>query len=240
MVNKKRIGADALGKVEDTDHSTNKDEDEKTLSLKRPKLFVFNILLIIAAIVVMISNLLPPQVTFMFAFCIAIVVNYPDVKLQRELIDSHAKEALMMASVLFAAGAFTGIMKGSTMITAMSETIVNMIPDSLGRFIPVIVGILSMLLSLIFDPDSYYFGVLPVLASAVAQFGIDPLMVGRASIIGQMTTGFPVSPLTASTFLLIGLTGVDLGEHQKKTIPYAFAVTMVMLIVSIAIGVITI
>ncbi len=176
----------------------------------------------------------------MFAFCIAIVVNYPNVKLQRELIDSHAKEALMMASVLFAAGAFTGIMKGSTMITAMSESIVTLIPTNLGRFIPVIVGVISMPLSLLFDPDSYYFGVLPVLSSAAGQFGIDAVMVGRASIIGQMTTGFPISPLTAATFLLIGLTGVDLGEHQKKTIPYSFAITMVMLIVSLVIGIITI
>lgn len=238
---KKRIGAAALAKVGNIDHSdVNKEEDEKKVNLKRPKLFAVNIILIIAAIAVMISNLLPPQVTFMFAFCIAIVINYPDVKLQRQLVDAHAKEALMMASVLFAAGAFTGIMKGSTMITAMSETIIQLIPQNLGRFIPVIVGIFSMPMSLLFDPDSFYFGVLPVLSSAAAQFGIDPLMVGRASIIGQMTTGFPVSPLTAATFLLTGLTGVDLGDHQKKTIPLAFLVTIVMLIVSLTIGVITI
>ena len=51
-----------------------------------------------------------------------------------------------------------------------------------------------------------------------------------------MTTGFPVSPLTGSTFLLIGLTGVEFGEHQKKTIPYAFLATIVMLIVAIVTG----
>ena len=51
-----------------------------------------------------------------------------------------------------------------------------------------------------------------------------------------MTTGFPVSPLTGSTFLLIGLTGVELGEHQKKTIPYAFLATIIMLGVAIITG----
>ena len=40
-----------------------------------------------------------------------------------------------------------------------------------------------------------------------------------------MTTGFPVSPLTPATFLLVGLANVDLADHQRKTIPYAFAVT---------------
>ncbi len=233
---KSRIGNIALANAETEDQQT----DEKKLSLKRPKLFIFNVILIIAAIATMISSKLPPQVVFMLAFCIGLFVNYPDVKEQRKRVDDHAKEALMMASVLFAAGAFTGIMKGTGMISAMSEVIVNLIPVALGKFIPVITGVLSMPLSLLFDPDSFYFGVMPVLSSAAGQFGIDPVMVGRAAILGQMTTGFPVSPLTAATFLLVGLAGVDLGEHQKKTIPLAFLITMVMLIVSLIIGVIVI
>ena len=51
-----------------------------------------------------------------------------------------------------------------------------------------------------------------------------------------MTTGFPISPLTASTFLLVGLAGVDLGEHQKKTIPLAWLITLVMLVVAVVTG----
>jgi CitMHS family citrate-Mg2+:H+ or citrate-Ca2+:H+ symporter len=232
---KARIGDIALASIGENDQEI----DEEILKLKRPKLFPVNIILIIVAIGTMISSLLPPQVVFMFAFCIAIIINYPNVKEQRKRVDAHAKEALMMASVLFAAGAFTGIMKGTGMITGMSEVIVGSIPSAMGKFIPVITGVLAMPLSLLFDPDSFYFGVLPVLSSAASQFGIDPLMVGRAAILGQMTTGFAVSPLTASTFLLIGLAGVDLGEHQKRTIPLAFLITIVMLIVSLVIGVIT-
>jgi len=93
--------------------------------------------------------------------------------------------------------------------------------------------------SLLFDPDSFYFGVLPVLTSSANQFGVEGIMVGRAAILGQMTTGFPISPLTASTFLLTGLAGIDFGEHQKKTIPFAFACTIVMLIVAIVLRIIS-
>ena len=89
---------------------------------------------------------------------------------------------------------------------------------------------------LLFDPDSFYYGVLPVLSSTAQAFGAESLAVARAAVLGQMTTGFPVSPLTASTFLLIGLAGIDLGEHQKKTIPLAFGVTIVMLIAAIVVG----
>jgi len=157
-------------------------------------------------------------------------------KKQKEVIDNHAKEALMMASILFAAGAFIGIMQKSEMITAMSNFLVESIPETLGRYLPTITGVLSMPASLLFDPDSFYFGILPILSNTAAQFNIPAYAVGRAAILGQMTTGFPVSPLTGSTFLLIGLTGVELGEHQKKTIPYAFLATIVMLIVAIITG----
>jgi CitMHS family citrate-Mg2+:H+ or citrate-Ca2+:H+ symporter len=214
--------------------------DEKKLSLERPKLVIFNMILIVVAIATLITGKLPPHSVFMLAFTIALIVNYPNVKDQRERVDAHAKAALMMASILFAAGTFTGILKGTGMIKAMAEVAVAAIPTSLGARIPLLTGIISMPASLLFDPDSFYFGVMPVLSSTAAQFGVDPISVGRAAILGQMTTGFPVSPLTGSTFLLIGLTGVDLGDHQKRTIPYAFLTTIVMLAVSVIMGVISI
>ena len=203
---------------------------------KEVKHFAINILIIVISIVVLISGKLAPTVVFMIAFCLASIINYPNVKEQKARVDAHAKEALMMASVLFAAGAFIGIMQKSGMISEMSETIVSIVPSFLGSAIAIITGIIAMPASLLFDPDSFYFGVLPVLTSTAQEFGVNPIAVGRAAILGQMTTGFPVSPLTASTFLLLGLTGVELGEHQKKTIPYAFMVTVVMLIVAIMTG----
>ena len=203
---------------------------------KESRNFIVNILTIIVAIVVLVSGKLSPTVVFMIAFCISIVINFPSVKEQKERVDAHAKAALMMASILFAAGAFIGIMQNSGMITEMSTVIVKTIPKSLGSYMAVITGVISMPASLLFDPDSFYFGVLPVLASTAQEFGSSAIAVGRAAILGQMTTGFPVSPLTASTFLLVGLTGVELGEHQKKTIPYAFLTTIVMLIVAIITG----
>ena len=144
-----------------------------------------------------------------------------------------------MASILFAAGCFTGILKGSGMIDAMAASSVSMITPSIGSHLAVLTGLLSMPASLLFDPDSFYFGILPLLSTTASHFGVDSIEVGRAAIMGQMTTGFPVSPLTGSTYLLIGLTGVELGEHQKKTIPFAFLITLIILSVSILIGAIT-
>ncbi len=196
-------------------------------------------MLIIAAAGTLISGIAPPHVIFMVAFVIAISINYPNLKDQAKRIDAHTKAAMLMASILFAAGCFTGILKSSGMIDAMDASAVLYIPDTVGSHLPVIIGILSMPASLLFDPDSFYFGILPLVAVTTAHFGGDTIEVGRVAIMGQMTTGFPVSPLTGATFLLIGLTGVDLGDHQKKTIPYAFLITIVILSVSLIIGAIT-
>jgi CitMHS family citrate-Mg2+:H+ or citrate-Ca2+:H+ symporter len=43
-----------------------------------------------------------------------------------------------------------------------------------------------------------------------------------------MTTGFPVSPLTPATFLIVGLAGVELREHQKFSFPFLFAASVLM------------
>ena len=52
-----------------------------------------------------------------------------------------------------------------------------------------------------------------------------------------MTTGFPVSPLTPATFLLVGLTGVDLADHQKFTIPFLWGASVLMTIAGVVFGV---
>jgi CitMHS family citrate-Mg2+:H+ or citrate-Ca2+:H+ symporter len=200
----------------------------KTMSLRLRILFAANVILTIAVIAAMITELLQPAVAFMIGVVVALMINYPHVEDQRRRIDAHAKAALLMTSILFAAGAFIGILSGSGMLKAMAESGAGMVTPAVASHIPVVLGILSMPLSLLFDPDSFYLGVLPVIAGVASEFGVPAASVAQGALLGQMSTGFPVSPLTPSTFLLVGLAGVELGEHQRFTIPYLFATSLVM------------
>ncbi|EWY39845.1 citrate transporter [Skermanella stibiiresistens SB22] len=212
------------------------DLDGKKIALGNPLLFWFNVALTVVLIIGLLMSLLPLPVLFILAFSIALLVNYPRWEDQQKHLVSHASSVVTVSTMIFAAGIFTGVLTGTKMIEAMASATVSVIPDAAVGYLPIIVAVLSMPLSLVFTPDAFYFGVLPVLAHAASTLGLDPVLIGRAAILGQMTTGFPLSPLTASTFILIGLSGVTLGDHQRFIFPWAFGTTLVMTAVAYATG----
>ncbi|MGO3046608.1 CitMHS family transporter [Psychrobacter celer] len=229
---RKRLG------VQDMEHSLHDELTEEERDMRRPKLFWFNLILTIVTIVALVQVWLPLPIVFMLAFAIAVLINYPKPNDQMDQIKSQSVGMITVVSIIFAAGIFTGILSGTEMISAMATALVQIIPDAVGGSMGVIVAVLSMPLSLVFTPDAYYFGVMPILAQTASAYGLDPVQIGQASMLGQMTTGFPLSPLTASTFLLIGLAGVELGDHQKFVFKWAFGTTLVMTIVAVVTGVI--
>lgn len=206
-------------------------------SLRRPGRFWLNLALTALVLSVMVSGKIEPVVVFMLGTALALLLNYSDLKSQRDRIDAHAKSALMMATVLLAAGAFTGIMKESGMIAAMAQAAVGHLPAGQAQHIPFALGLLSMPLSLLFDPDSFYFGALPVVAETAKMLSVPTVQIAQSALLGQMTTGFPVSPLTPATFLLVGLTDLELGEHQKFTIPFLFGASVVMTCACVLFGI---
>jgi CitMHS family citrate-Mg2+:H+ or citrate-Ca2+:H+ symporter len=206
---------------------------------RHPALTAFNLVLTLVLLVALVLQLMPLPVLFVVGFAIALLVNHPSWDEQQELLEKHGKSVVLVTTMIFAAGVFTGILTGTKMINQMAATFVDVIPDSLGGHLPVLVAITSMPLSLVFTPDAYYFGVLPVLAQTAGGFGIESAEIARAAILGQMTTGFPLSPLTAATFILVGMSGVQLGQHQRFIFGWAFATTAVMTVVALLTGAIS-
>ena len=227
---RKRLGIVTL----DYSHNENMTEEQK--KLKRPQLILFNAALTIFLIYSLMMGWLPAPVLFILAAVVALVVNYPRLTEQQKILKAHGANIFMVSSMIFAAGIFSGILTGGKMIEAMADSLVSTIPQQHASFLPAITAIISMPASIFFTPDAYYFGVVPVLSHAATQLGIDPLEIGRASLLGQMTVGFPISPLTASTFLLVGLSEVDLGDHQRFTFKWAWGTTIVMTIAALLSG----
>ena len=187
----------------------------------------FNGLLTLALMVGLVMGILPMPILFMIALCIALVVNYRDIDMQKSLVAHHAGSALNVVGIIFAAGIFTGLLTGTGMVDAMSKELVAIIPDSMGPYLAPITVVLSMPLTFFMSNDAFYYGVLPILSEAAAHYGISPVEMARASIVGQPV--HLLSPLVPSTFLLCGLAGIEFGQHQKFTIKWAIITCLVML-----------
>ena len=195
----------------------------------------FNALLTVVLMVCLVKSVLPLPILFMIALCIALVVNYKDVDMQKSLVAHHAGSALNVVGIIFAAGIFTGILSGTGMVDAMSKELVAIIPESMGPFLAPITAVISMPLTFFMSNDAFYYGVLPILSEAAGHYGITPVEMARASIVGQPV--HLLSPLVPSTYLLCGLAGIELGQHQKFTIKWAILTCLVMGAAALVLGV---
>lgn len=210
---------------------------EEEAALRRPKLLIVNLLLTIALLAVLSSGIVTSYVAFMIALALALAINYPNLKLQDKLIKKHAPAALIISATLFAAGAMVGIFNGTEMLTAMANVIIGIIPGFLGKYLHIIFGILALPLGLCIGTDAYFYGIMPLVIEVGSTYGIAPLSTAITMIIGK-NLALMVSPLVPATFLAIGLTNTELKDHMKFSIPIYWAVSVIMVIIAVIIGVV--
>ena len=220
--------------------------DASKNELARPKLFWFNLILTIAVIALLIKDIFPSYVPFMFGVAIAILVNYPGAKMQKKVINLHAGPALMMCSTLMGAAVLMGILvktvnaadgtEIASVVTNMSSLITMILPAALGRHLPIVIGILSVPLALAFDTDSYFYGMLPVMIGIGAEFGVQALPIAVAMVVCRNCATF-ISPMVPATLLGIGLADIDIKDHIKASFLYVWAFSIICMLFAIILGI---
>lgn len=224
---RKRLGIHQIEHNEELIH-----EDQNTPKWKS----WFNLALTALLIFVMIKNYISLAPLFILAFCIGLVVNFPQLSEQKKLIGKYADSVLAVSTLIFAAGIFVGIMSGTGMIDAIAQHLISVIPESSGSHLASITAFISMPFTYILTNDAFYFGILPILAEAASHYGIGANEMAIASLIGQPI--HLLSPMVASTYLLCSLTNVDYAENQKNSILWCTGTCIVMYMAAILIGLI--
>lgn len=226
---RKRIGIKSLSD-EDIEKLTQV-TDPDVLALKRPKNVWINAILAIGIVIMLIVGTFPSVFLFLVGTALALVINYHSLKEQKQRIQDNAGDASQVVILVLGAGVFMGLFTSSGMADALALSITNIIPTSFGHFWGLITAVLSAPGTFFLSNDAFYYGVLPVLSQAGAQYGYTALEIGTASLLGQAF--HLLSPLVAFIYLLLNLTKLDMGEWQKESAKWALGIFVIFIVMAI-------
>lgn len=229
---RKRLGIQTLTDADIEALTTPTDPEE--LALKRPKLVWVNGIMTIVLVYMLIKGTFPSVFLFLVGTALALVINYKSLKDQKQRIQDNAGDAAQVVILVLGAGIFMGLFTNSGMADALALSLANVIPTSWGRFWGLIVAILSAPGTFFLSNDAFYYGVLPVLAEAGKQYGFTALELGVASLLGQAF--HLLSPLVAFIYLLLNLTGLDMGEWQKESAKWALGIFVIFIALAAVTG----
>ena len=240
MEKRRGAGLKAGATLEDGSEGVVAEElDPKVLALKRPKLVWFNILLTVGVIALLCLTKVPLYGAFMIGLALALLVNYPKASDQAARIKAHAAEALSVPAILLASGIFLGVLSGTKMLTAMATAIINVIPAFVGPYLHIVLGIFSVPIGMLLGTDSFFFGLVPLAIGVGSQYGIEPTNMAKAMLIGK-NFGVLVTPHAATTYLAIGLAGIDIKELLRFCTPLLWLVGIISLACAVVMGIVVI
>ena len=203
---------------------------EKDPELKRPKLFLFNLALTLAALVLLIQGEIHGSIIFMMGSAIALVVNYKTVELCSDRLEDLAPDVLPTAVITMGAGVFSGVLSGSGMATALANSIADLIPTSLSTHMAPFYAVIAAPAICFLPQDAFYFGIASVIKDVMGQFGITSLQAAVASMVGQSFR--LVSPVIPALYMLCGETKMNFVDFQKEyAINFGWVVIIVYLVV---------
>ena len=214
--------------------------DPEVLEKRRPQNFVINAILTIVLIGWLVAGSfidaieVKPVVLFLVGTGLALMINYPDLKAQSKRIGDNAGDAVQVVLLVFAAGVFMGLFQGTGMATALTQSIVKIIPEQLAGFWSLIIALISVPGTFFLTNDGFYYGVLIPFAEVGRQYGFTDMQMALASLMGQAF--HLLSPLVAFIYLLLRLTGLDMGEWQKESAKYAAVIFVIFVVTIVLMG----
>lgn len=205
--------------------------------LARPKCFWFNIVLIACVVLMLTLTKIPTHVTFMIALAVGLIVNYPSQKEQSERVKAHATDALTMAFTALASGVLIGIMGKSPMLDAMTEIVLSFMPESMAPHLHVLFAAVNSPLSMVIHGDALTYGIVPIVNQIVSAYGVPAAAVGAAFLI-TFGPAIYIMPMTAATYMGLGLAEVELKDHIAFAYKYAFILALAMLAFVVITGIV--
>ena len=203
---------------------------EKDKELKRPNLFWINLVMTLAIMVGVVLNWMPTTVLFVIGLALALIINYRSLKEQQDRLVAHARSAFIVVGVIFVAGLFMGIFTGTKTTEAMARSLIEIIPPEWGPHMALITALVSAPITFLVSNEVWYFGIMPILVQMGSVYGVSPVEIGRAALMGNPLHN--ITQLIGAVWLSIGMLKNSYDETLKFGLPYIAGIFAVFIITS--------
>ncbi|KIP98529.1 MULTISPECIES: citrate:proton symporter [Pseudomonas] len=234
----RRIASTGGTLIEDgeNDHTGNPGEiSAEELALERPGRMWINAGLFLCVLVSLFTGILPAGYVFMIGLSLALLINYPNGKLQMQRIAAHSPAALSMGMIILAAGSMLGILAGTGMLSSIAQDLVKVLPEPMVGQLHLILGFFGLPMEFLLSTDAYYFGLLPVVLEVVDSHGVEAASVVYALMIGNIIGTF-ISPFSPALWLALGLARLEMGQHIRYSFWWMWIFSLLLLGVAWVLG----
>lgn len=211
---------------------TEKELDFSDKPYARPKMFAVNFAIFVLSIVCLFLVKVQVYILFMLFTSLTLVVNYHDVKDQGALIRNYSATMLAPALLFMSIGVMVGIMRGTGMVEAVIDVVLNAIPQSMARYTHVIFGLLLVPIYLVL-PYQVMLPIYPILTGIGTSLGISPVSI---MMVFALQYGTACSPLVAATNLGSELAGVNVIDHMKFSAPRCWLCSAILMLAMVVSG----
>lgn len=208
----------------------------KDTELTRHNLFWFNLLLTAFLIFCLIVfQDVPQYYVFAFGLVIALAVNFPSQAQQGKLLKKYAASLFPVCPAILLSGVVVGVMQESGMLDAMVQAMMAVVPSAMGPYLYIIIALFSTPLMLLFTNDTWFYALMPLVATFSAQYGV-PAEVVIVTLF--MNFGSMISVIAQpQLYIATDLAGISIDEHIKFSWWRLWLINIVVVLFGVVTGV---
>lgn len=226
---KRRVGT--FQAVNDVDETS--DEKKEENPLLRPKLFWFNLVVFIICLVALGIFGISPYFVFIFSTVITAMVNYP--KDYGKIFAKVGPMYLNILIMLLAINVYQAVFNNTGMVTALSDTLLNVCPEFLLRYIHIIMLLLCVVIIYVI-PFQIFNALYPIFISIGTGFGI-PAVAIIAPFVCNLSLATSSTPTNSSTYTGCALTETEVEPYCKKAVPIQTVTNAIVILTALIFGV---
>ena len=161
----------------------------------RPKMFVPNLLVLVAILTSLVVFSMPAWLMFMFGACYMILFNYPTMKEHMPIFHESSKTYINLLLFMIGISVYLAVFTDMGMVDTLGNAIATYFPTFLSRYMHIIL-LASCVVCIRYIPNRVFTMLYPVLITMGAQFGFDGMAMIAPFLINLTlaTTATPLNP----------------------------------------------